>query len=159
MTSLDDTIGTYAYGEFAAEMSRRESRRLSRFSYTLEARWDFFSELEEIQNVQQLLDQVRALLVGRRIDSVYLRGQALYSWGLRPTIGRPLKFVNRETTSYDADREGYLLNRFRRYSWGIVGRELGEKELLLLARHQWNTGPTSRLVIKSPRRTLFCVCR
>lgn len=110
---------------------------------------DFFSEFGAIHNIQQLLDQVRDLLVDRRIDSVYLRGQAYYDWRLRPTIGRPLEFLNRRTKGYSADCEDYLLNRFRRYSWGIIGRELGENELLLLARHHgipvrlldWSSNP------------------
>jgi hypothetical protein len=95
----------------------------------------FFRESGEIKDLSDLREMSEAFLESYRIDSVYLRGQADYCWGLRPTIGRPLKFLGLETDGFKWDRELYLLNRFRRYIRAFLDRDVSDKELLFLARH------------------------
>jgi hypothetical protein len=81
------------------------------------------------------MERTHRFLGAHRIDSVYLRGQDNYAWGLLPTISRLPDYAGRRIEGYDCDRERYLLNRFRRYIWKFLGRDVNERELLLLARH------------------------
>jgi len=96
---------------------------------------DFFRECETISSIEDLLDKVNSLLAGYSIDSAYLRGQADYAWGLRPTISRRLPYAGFETQGYDKDRENNLLHRFRRYARAFLERDVDERELVFLARH------------------------
>jgi hypothetical protein len=85
-----------------------------------------------LANFQDLLERARNLLGSYSIDSVYLRGQGDYTWGLLPTISRLPDYGGKRIVGYDADRERYLLHRFRRYIWEFLKREVTERELLLL---------------------------
>ena len=96
----------------------------------------FYEEQAEptITSLEVLLDRTCSLLGSYRMDSVYLRGQSDYAWGLLPSISRQLDYAKRKIVGYDRDREDYLLNRFRRYAWEFLKRDV-DRELLLLARH------------------------
>jgi len=96
---------------------------------------DFYRESGAIGGLEELLGKVKNLLGGHRFDSVYLRGQADYAWGLRPTISRQLEYAGLKTDGYEEKRELYLLNRFRRYIREFSDRDVNERELLFLARH------------------------
>ena len=97
----------------------------------------FFNESKvPVTEISGLLERVKSFVPsGYRFDSIYLRGQADESWGLRPTIGRLLRYAGLMTDGYRGDREQYLLDRFRRYIHPHVSREVGGRELLFLARH------------------------
>jgi FRG domain len=99
----------------------------------------FFEEFKErsdwITSIHDLLRKVERLVKRKPIENVYLRGQADYSWGLRPTIGRKLDYLGMKTKGYDQRREERLLHQFRRYARALPGGDVDERELLLLARH------------------------
>jgi hypothetical protein len=95
----------------------------------------FFQAVGNVEDITSLLERVKTFLADNDFDSVYLRGQSNFDWGLRPTISRPLRFAGFQTDGYRADREQYLLNRFRRYIRPHLERDVSERELMFLARH------------------------
>ena len=118
---------------------------------------DFFRECGVVSSLQDLLGVVKVLLGDYTIDSAYLRGQADYSWGLRPTISRNLHYAGLCTRGYDKDREDNLLHRFRRYTRAFLERDVHERELLFLARHH---GIPVRLIdwTSNPLVALYYAC-
>jgi hypothetical protein len=119
----------------------------------------FFEEVDPpISGIPRLLKSVDIFGSGSRpFDSVFLRGQGDYSWGLLPTISRLPTHAGLRVEGYDPDRELYLLNRFRRYTWEFLGRGLDDRELLLLARHH---GIPVRLIdwTSNPLVALYFAC-
>lgn len=104
-----------------------------------------------------LLNRTKKFGQDARLDGVFLRGQGKFDWGLLPTISRLPGYAGKEIKGYNRDREDYLLNRFRRYTWTSLGRTVGDRELLLLARHH---GVPVRLIdwTSNPLVALYFAC-
>jgi hypothetical protein len=68
---------------------------------------------------------------------VYVRGQPDADWGLVPSIGRRrvYHYGPKVIEEFSLMQESDLLDRFRRYAYAIVGRELTLWETIFLARH------------------------
>lgn len=101
-----------------------------------------------IECVQSLLAIARSL--SDKPGSIYFRGQARATWGLRPSIGRPnVEYGGRVLDRYKRDDERNLLHRFRRHTYSHLDRPLNEWEALFLARHHnlpvrlldWSSNP------------------
>jgi hypothetical protein len=120
---------------------------------------DFYNVEDEIpiSGLTDLLDRVKAFGTDHRLDSVFLRGQADFTWPLSPSISRIPDYAGRKIEGYNSDREKYLLNRFRRYIREFHAHDVDDRELLLLARHH---GVPVRLIdwTSNPLVALYFAC-
>jgi hypothetical protein len=95
------------------------------------------SEARPIEDLTRLFDIVEEFRRNGTCGGIYLRGHANAEWGLTPTIGRRnyYRYGSEVIAAFSRAQEVDLLDRFRRYSYAIVGRELNVWEGLFLARH------------------------
>ena len=92
-------------------------------------------------------------------SAMWFRGQSSStSHQLLPTVGR-VKSYNGKTITFGPDQERFLLHRFRRRAYPLMGRVLNEWDALFLARH--HSLPTRLLDwTRNPLAALYfaCVC-
>jgi hypothetical protein len=106
----------------------------------------------EIKSIPSLLSYVRRARNLSPTGAVWLRGLSDKRYKLIPSIGRDHTFAGR-TIKFDNKLERRLLNRFKRYAYGILGHKLTEWEWLFLARHHslpvrildWTSNPLAAL--------------
>lgn len=105
-----------------------------------------------IKSLPNLLTHVRRARDICPTGAIWLRGLANSNYDLLPTIGRKHAFAGR-SVQFDRQLEQRMMHRFRRYAYGMVGRELTAWEALFVARHHgfpvrlldWTSNPLAAL--------------
>lgn len=115
-----------------------------------------YKEPGELAKLEELLSETRRLEADYPGLPIWWRGQGSFAWSLKPSIGRPHRFLGSEKT-FAEDEERYLLDRFRRHAYTHYNRRIDRWEALFVARHHrlpvrlidWSSNPLVGLYFAS----------